>query len=63
MSSRLLPAVLEEQLVPGNFAHAVHHLVDQLDLSRFDSHYRIEKVGSCADAPSVLLKAVLLAYS
>jgi hypothetical protein len=38
MSPRLLPVVLEEQLVPGSFAHAVHHLVDQLDLSRFDSH-------------------------
>jgi transposase len=63
MSPRLLPVVLEEQLVPGSFAHAVHHLVDQLDLSRFDSHYRNDKVGSCAYAPSILLKAVLLAYS
>jgi transposase len=54
---------LEEQLVPGSFAHAVHHLVDQLDLSRFDSHYRNDKAGSCAYAPSILLKAVLLAYS
>jgi transposase len=63
MSPRLLPVVLEEQSVPGSFAHAVHHLVDQLDLSCFDSHYRNDKVGSCAYAPSILLKAVLLAYS
>jgi hypothetical protein len=33
MSPRLLPVVLEDQLVPGSFARAVHHLVDQLDLS------------------------------
>lgn len=63
MSPRLLPVILEEQLVPGSFAHAVHHLVDQLDLSRKDCHYRNDKVGSCAYAPSILLKAVLLAYS
>jgi transposase len=63
MSPRLLPVVLEDQLVPGSFAHAVHHLVDQLDLSRFDTHYRNDTVGCCAYAPSILLKAVLLAYS
>ena len=37
MSPRLLPVVLEDQLVPGSFANAVHHLVDQIDLSRFDT--------------------------
>jgi transposase len=63
MSPRLLPVVLEDQLVPGSFAHAVHHLVDQLDLSQFDAHYQNDKAGACAYAPSVLLKAVLLAYS
>jgi hypothetical protein len=25
VSPRLLPVVLEDQLVPGSFAHAVHH--------------------------------------
>jgi hypothetical protein len=40
MSPRLLPVVLEDRLVPGSFAHAVHHLVDTLDFSGFDSHYR-----------------------
>ena len=63
MSPRLLPVILEDQLIPGSFAHAVHHLVDQLDLSRFDAHYRNDKAGCCAYAPSILLKAVLLAYS
>ena len=28
LSPRLLPLDLEAQLVPGTFAHAVHHLVD-----------------------------------
>ena len=40
MSPRLLPVDLEAQLVPGSFAHAVHHLVDALDLSAFAARYR-----------------------
>ena len=53
---------LQAQLVPGSFAHAVHHLVDQLDLSAFDAHYRNDDSGAPAHAPAMLLKAVLLAY-
>ena len=63
MSPRLLPVDLDAQLVPGSFAHALHHLVDQLDLCAFDAHYRNDETGATAYAPSVLLKAVLLAYS
>jgi len=63
MSPRFLPVALESQLVPGSFAHAAHHLVDSLDLSGFDSHYRNDLTGATAHAPSMLLKAVLLAYS
>lgn len=63
MSPRLLPVDLEAQLVPGTFAHAVHHLVDALDLSAFDAHYRNDEQGASAYAPAMLLKAVLLAYS
>lgn len=63
MSPRLLPVDLHAQLVPGSFAHALHHLVDQLDLSAFDAHYRNDGNGASAFAPAVLLKAVLLAYS
>ena len=63
MSPRLLPVDLQAQLVPGSFAHALHHLVDQLDLCAFDAHYRNDDNGACAYAPAVLLKAVLLAYS
>lgn len=63
MSPRFLPVVLEEQLVPGTFADAVHRLVDVLDLSAFDAHYRNDTGGAPAHAPGMLLKAVLLAYS
>lgn len=63
MSPRLLPVVLAEQLVPGTFADAVHRLVDVLDLSAFDAHYRNDTTGAPAHAPGMLLKAVLLAYS
>ncbi|MCP1375902.1 IS1182 family transposase [Dyella lutea] len=63
MSPRLLPVDLQAQLVPGSFAHALHHLVDQLDLSAFDAYYRNDDSGAPAHAPAMLLKAVLLAYS
>ena len=63
MSPRLLPVVLEDQLQPGSFAHALHHLVDLLDLSAFDAHFRNDDNGAPAHSPAMLLKAVLLAYS
>jgi len=37
MSPRLLPVDLEARLEPGTFAHALHHLIDELDLSAFDA--------------------------
>ena len=63
LSPRLLPVDLESQLVPGTFAHAVHHLVDDLDLSAFDAYYRNDDNGAPAHSPTMLLKVVLLAYS
>lgn len=63
MSPRFLPVVLDDQLVPGTFAHAVHHLVDGLDLADFDAHYRNDANGAPAHSPAMLLKAVLLGYS
>ena len=62
-SPRLLPVDLDAQLVPGSFAHALHQLVDRLDLSAFDAHYRNDDNGAPAHSPSMLLKAVLLGYS
>lgn len=63
MSARLLPVSLEAQIVPGSFAHAVYHLVGELDLSGFDAHYCNDENGAPAHAPAMLLRAVLLAYS
>ena len=63
MSARLLPVSLEAQIVPGSFAHAVYHLVGELDLSGFDAHYRNDDNGAPAHSPAMLLRAVLLAYS
>ena len=54
---------LESQLAPGTFANAVHHLVDDLDLSAYDAHYRNDDNGAPAHSPAMLLKVVLLAYS
>ncbi len=51
-SPRLLPVVLEDQLVPGSFAHAMHHLVDTQDLSGFNAHYRNDANGATAHAPA-----------
>lgn len=62
-SPRLLPVDLHAQLVPGTFAHALHHLIDQVDLSAFDALYRNDDDGAPALPPAVLLKAVLLGYS
>jgi len=63
MSPRLLPVDLQAQLVPGTFAHALHHLVDELDLSAFDAQYNNDETGAPAHAPGMLLRAVLLGYS
>lgn len=63
MSARLLPVSLDAQIVAGSFAHAVYHLVGELDLSRFDAHYRNDDNGAPAHSPAMLLRAVLLAYS
>ncbi len=54
MSPRLLPVSLDAQLVPGSFAHALYHLVERLDLSGFDAHYRNDETGAPAHAPVML---------
>ena len=63
LSPRLLPVDLESQLVPGTFAHALHRLIDSLDLSEFDQQYCNDDDGAPAIPPAILLKAVLLGYS
>ncbi len=60
---RLLPVVFDQQIQPGTFEFALHHLVEGMDLSTFEARYRNDEVGAAAYPPKVLLKIVLLAYS
>ena len=60
----MLVVNLEEQLQPGTFEHAIHHLIEQrIDLSVFHEHYRNDETGRPAYDPALLLKIVLFAYS
>ena len=63
-SPRFLPIVLDAQLIPGSFEHALDILVDtEIDLSRLAKRFRNDETGAPAYDPAVMLKIVLLAYS
>lgn len=63
-SPRFLPIVLESQLVPGSFEHALDVLIDtDIDLTRLGARFRNDETGALAYDPAVMLKIVLLAYS
>lgn len=64
MSPRFLPVVLEQQIEPGTFEHALHVLIDtEFDLSSLHARFNNDATGAPAYDPAVLLKIVLLAYS
>ena len=64
LSPRFLAVDLEKQLLPGSFAHAVHHLLEHdFDLSGFDTRYRNDETGASAYPPGMLLKVILCAYA
>lgn len=64
MSPRFLPVVLEQQIMPGSFEHALHVLIDtEFDLSSLHARFNNDDTGAPAYDPAVLLKVVLLAYS
>jgi transposase len=64
MSPRFLPIVLEEQLMPGTFEHALHVLIDtEFDLAPLHGRFINDETGAPAYDPAVMLKIVLLAYS
>lgn len=64
LSPRFLAVDLEKQLLPGSFAHAVHHLLENdFDLSGFDVRYRNDETGASAYPPGMLLKIILCAYA
>jgi len=53
-----------DQLQPGTFEHAIHHLIDsRLDLSIFYPAYQNDDGGRPAYDPAILLKIILFAYS
>ena len=64
MGPRLLPVVLEQQIVPGTFEHALHVLIDtEFDFAPLHAKFNNDETGAPAYDPAVLLKIVLLAYS
>jgi transposase len=63
-SPRFLAVVLQAQLIPGSFEHALDYLIDhEVDLSAVARRYVNDEAGAPAYDPAVLLKIVLLAYS
>ncbi len=63
-SPRFLPIVLEAQLIPGSFEHALDVLVDtEIDVSRLAKRFCNDETGAPAFDPAMMLKIVLLAYS
>lgn len=58
--SLLLAVNFHEQIVPGTFAYALNHIVDnELDLSIFKNRYKNTKTGTPAYDPAILLKIIL----
>ncbi len=54
----------QDQLVPGTFEYAVHHLIDnKLDLSVFYPKFKNDDGGRPAYDPAILLKIILFGYS
>lgn len=50
----------QDQLQPGTFEHAIHHLIDnKLDLSIFHPRYSNEDGGRPAYDPAILLKLTI----
>jgi transposase len=63
-SPKLLPVVLDAQLVAGSFEYALDYLIDnEIDLAGLAARYRNDETGAPAYDPAVMLKIVLLAYS
>lgn len=61
---RLLSVVLAQQLIPGTFERALHHLLDnEIDLSRLEALYRNDENGAPAYPPALLPKVILLGYA
>jgi len=61
---QLLAVDLSQQLHPGSFEYALHHLIEhEIKLEDIEARYKNAYEGAEAYDPRVLLKVVLLAYS
>lgn len=60
----MLPIKLEDQIEPGTFAYALHHLIEaRYDDSFLADEFNNDETGRPAYPPKLLLKAILLGYS
>ena len=61
---RFISVIPDEQITEGSFDETIQLLLDDvLDLTAFESGYKNKNGGAPAYPPSVLLKAILAAYS
>jgi transposase len=58
-----LTVCLDEQLIPGSFEHTLNYLIDQFDLSAFDTAFRNDQLGAPAYPSDVMLKIIFYCYS
>lgn len=61
--TKLIPIHYASQIQSGTFEFAINHIVDQMDLSIFESRFKNDDDGAPAYDPAILLKIVLFAYS
>ena len=55
---------LQDQLIPGSFEYAIHHLIEErIDLTPFYERYKNDNNGRPAYDPRVLLKIILTGYA
>lgn len=61
---KFIPIHLATQFLPSPFDYSLSHLIDhELNLSRFDKHFKNDITGATAYDPRILHKIVLYAYS
>jgi transposase len=60
----MVPVNLEEQIEPGTFEYALHHLIEaRYDDSFLADEFKNDETGRPAYPPKLMLKAILFAYS